>query len=49
MNKLYMFVITLALLFILTGCGGSSGGGSDNPDTLSKCVLGTSTIDDCTL
>lgn len=47
MSKLHEFVAVMALILYLVGCGG--GGGSDNPETSTKCVLGTSTIGDCTI
>jgi hypothetical protein len=48
MSKLHKFVAVMVLFLYLVGCGGS-GGGSDDPEISSKCVLGTSTIGDCTI
>ena len=46
MSKLPKFTAVLVLFLFLAGCGGS-GGGSDDPETSTDCVLGTSTIGDC--
>ena len=49
MSKLPKFTAVMVLFLFLAGCGGSGGGGSDDPETSTKCVLGTSTIGDCTI
>ena len=47
MRKLCSFTAALALLLIVAGCGG---GGSDPvPPANTDCVIGTSTIGDCTI
>ena len=47
MSKLHKFVAVIVLFLYLVGCGGSGGGGSDDPETLTNCVLGSSKIGDC--
>jgi len=47
MRKLYSFTAALALLLIVASCGG--GGSSPPPETNTDCVIGTSTIGDCTI
>ena len=49
MSKLHKFAAVMILILYLVGCGGSGGGGSDDPETSNKCVLGTSTLGDCTI
>jgi hypothetical protein len=47
-GKVFLFLC----ISLLVACGGSSGGssgGSDDPETSNKCVLGTSTLGDCTI
>lgn len=48
MKIVMRFLIGVSFL-VISACGGSSGGGSDDPETSSNCVLGTSTIGDCTI
>ena len=45
MSKLHKFFAVMVLSLYLVGCGG--GGGSDDPETSTNCVLGTSKIGDC--
>ncbi len=47
MKKLCRFTAALALLLIVAGCGG--GGDPPPPETITDCVIGTSTIGDCTI
>ena len=44
MSKLHKFVAVMVLSLYLVGCGG---GGADDPETSTNCVLGTSKIGDC--
>ena len=43
--RVLLFIAAIALL---TGCGGGGGGGGGG-STNTDCVLGTSTLDNCTL
>ena len=45
MRKLCRFTAALALLLIVAGCGGSD----PVPPANTDCVIGTSTIGDCTI
>ena len=39
-------LLFVAVVVLMTGCGGGGGGGGS---TNTDCVLGTSTLDNCTL
>jgi hypothetical protein len=47
-NQPYKTILIFLFVTALAACGGSSGG-SDDPETSTDCVLGTSTIGDCTI
>ncbi len=47
MRKLCSFTAALALLLIVAGCGG--GDSEPPPEPKTDCVIGTSTIGDCTI
>lgn len=40
-------LLFLAVVTLITGCGGGGGGGGGSTNT--DCVLGTSTLNNCTL
>jgi hypothetical protein len=44
--KIVMQFLIGVSFFAISACGGS-GGGSDDPETSTDCVLGTSTIGEC--
>jgi hypothetical protein len=47
--KLGKLLWLLPLFALLTACGGGGGGGDSAPPASTACVLGTSTLGNCTL
>lgn len=47
MNMKILMQFLMGISFIVISACGGSGGGSDDPELLTDCVLGTSTIGEC--